>query len=225
VNVVELRVQFHRQMEEIEGKIIQLFAYISEDLAGATDALLSGDNAIAKALAERERTIDRVYQELEKLLNEQFALQAPVARDLRFLLSALRIVPELERSHDLVAHIARYADHGLSHEMSPRSRGLVERMGQLGSEMWCQAADCWHDRDGEAALLLDERDEEMDGLHAALVAELAAGRMSIPVIMDMTLVSRFYERLGDHAVNVARRVVYLAGIEPSAPVSGRDAFG
>jgi len=123
-------------------------------------------------------------------------------------------VPELERSHDLVEHIARRADHILSDDLSPRARGLVERMGELVSDMWRQASEAWYQRDSSAAALLAERDEEMDELHASLIAELASGKMTLPVAMEMTLVARFYERLGDHAVNVARRVVYLAGSLP-----------
>jgi phosphate transport system protein len=198
-------------LETIEGKVIQLFALVAEDLAGATHALLSGDNEVVKVLAERELLIDALYPEIEDLVNQQMALQAPVATDLRFLLSVLRIVPELERSHDLVVHIARRANHILSDDLSPRSRGLVDRMGNLGTEMWRHAADSWYQRDGSAAALLDERDDEMDELHATLIAELASGRMALPVTMEMTLVARFYERLGDHAVNIARRVIYLAG--------------
>jgi phosphate transport system protein len=135
----------------------------------------------------------------------------------------LRIVPELERSHDLVEHIARRAGQGLREELTPRARGLIGRMGDVGSEMWRDAADSWYDRDGIAADAISGRDDEMDDLHAALTAELGAGRISLPVAMDMALVARFYERLGDHAVNIARRVVYLTseaqalGIDPPHP--------
>jgi phosphate transport system protein len=130
------------------------------------------------------------------------------------LLSVLRIVPELERSHDLLVDIARRADHVLGEDLSLRSRGLVERMGILVSDMWRQAADSWYKRDRSVAAVLEERDDEMDEMHAALMAELASGRMTVPVTMEMTLVARFYERLGDHAVNIARRVIYLAGSQP-----------
>jgi phosphate transport system protein len=198
-------------MEAIEAKVIQLFALVAEDLAAATDGLLSGDDEMLSVVAEREMVIDALYEEVEELVNQHLALQAPVARDLRFLLSVLRIVPELERSHDLVLHIARHAERSLAEELSPRARGLIERMGLVGAEMWRQAADAWYERDGAAVDLLEEQDEEMDGLHASLIAELASGRMALPVTMDMTLVARFYERLGDHAVNIARRVTYLAG--------------
>jgi phosphate transport system protein len=209
--VSEQRQEFQRELDAIEAKVIELFALVAEDLAKATDALLSGDNEALKVLDERERAIDALYREIEALVNREIALQAPVASDLRFLLSVLRVVPELERSHDLVEHIARGANHILSEDLSPRSRGLVERMGNLGSDMWRQAADAWYRRDRSAAAVLDQRDVEMDELHASLIAELASGRMTLPVTMEMTLVARFYERLGDHAVNIARRVIYLAG--------------
>ena len=212
--MVEHRQEFQRELDAIEGKVIELFAMVAEDLGGATHALLSADNEVVKVLAERDLVIDALYAEIEELVNRDIALQAPVASDLRFLLSVLRIVPELERSHDLVVDIARRADHILSNDLSPRSRGIVERMGNLVSDMWRQAADAWYQRDRSAAVALAERDDEMDDLHASLIAELASGQMAIPVTMEMTLVARFYERLGDHAVNIARRVIYLAGSGP-----------
>ena len=213
--MAEHRQEFARELEAIEAKVIELFAMVAEDLPGATHALLSGDTEALRVLTERDKAMDALYQETEELVNREILLQAPVASDLRFLLSVLRIVPELERSHDLVVDIARRADHILSGDLSPRSRGLVERMGELVSDMWRQAADSWYKRDREASFKLDERDEEMDELHASLIAELAAGRMSLPVTMEMTLVARFYERLAAHAVNIARRVIYLAGTAPS----------
>ena len=126
----------------------------------------------------------------------------------------LRIVPELERSHDLVVHIAASAGHFLGDVLTPRARALTERMGELDATMWRQAADSWYQRDRSAAEKLGERDDEMDDLHASLIAELASGRMALPVTMEMTLVARYYERLAAHAVNIARRVIYLAGSAP-----------
>jgi phosphate transport system protein len=212
----ELRVRYHEQLGLIEGSVIQLFALVAEGLVAATDALLCGDSDVVEVLVERERSIDDLYRDVEALVNRQFALEAPVATDLRFLLSVLRVVPELERSHDLVVHIAQRAGRGMDADLTPRSRGLIERMGRVGSDMWRQAADAWYERDGSAAAALAERDDEMDGLHASLTAELLSGRMPLPVIMNMTLVARFYERLGDHAVNIANRVVYLSGQSPSS---------
>jgi phosphate transport system protein len=209
----ELRLEYRRHLEEINGQVIQLFALVGEGLAAATDALLTGDRDMARALMERDDLIDGLYRDVEGLVNHELALQAPLARDLRFLLSVLRIVPELERSHDLVEHIARRAVKGLREELTPRTRGLIEQMGTVGVEMWRAAADAWFERDPEGYTRIHERDDEMDDLHTNLTAELASGKTSLPVAMDMALVARFYERLGDHAVNIAHRVRYLAGIE------------
>jgi phosphate transport system protein len=210
----ENRQEFDNELEAIEAKVIELFAMVAEGLPVATQALLSGDTKAYPLLAERDRTIDALYVEVEGLANREILLQAPVASDLRFLLSVLRIVPELERSHDLVVHISAAASHLLGDDLTARARALVSRMGDLAAEMWRQAADSWYQRDRAAAVALAERDEGLDELHSSLIAELASGQMAVPVAMEMSLVARDYERLGAHAVNVARRVIYLAGSAP-----------
>ena len=214
--MTEPRHEFHRELEAIEVSVNQLFTMVTEDLPRATDALLNGNSEVVRELAERDRAIDDLYPKIEEFADRELVLQGPLGSDLRFLISVLRVVPELERSHDLVVNIARQASYILSDDLSPRSRGLVEQMGKVASDMWRQAADCWCERDRSAADILDDRDDEMDGLFASLMAELGSGRMTLPVTMQMTLVARFYERLADHAVNIARRVVYLAGTAPSA---------
>ena len=215
----EHRQEFDNELEAIEGKVIELFAMVGEGLPSATRALLTCDNDAFVALVERDRDIDALYLEVESLANREILLQAPVASDLRFLLSVLRIVPELERSHDLVVHIAASAGHLLGDRLTPRAHGLVERMGELAGEMWRKAADAWYQRDRNAAEALARRDQDLDELHASLIAELASGEMAVAVAMDMALIARDYERLGAHAVNVARRVVYLAGSAPGKPVN------
>jgi phosphate transport system protein len=213
----ENREEFQRDLERIEAKVIELFAMVAEDLPRATEALLTGDNDALAVLIEREQIIDALWPEIEELVNKEIVLQAPVAVDLRYLLSVLRIVPVLERAHDLVISIGSRANHSLGEELTPRSRVLVERMSEFASAMWRQAADAWYQRDRTAAFALSERDEEMDELHSSLMAELASGQMSVQVAMEMALVARDYERLGAHAVNIARRVVYLAGSNPEGP--------
>jgi phosphate transport system protein len=205
------RQEFERDLEAIESKVIELFALLAEDLPRATQALLTGNNEILQVLAERELLVDALYPEIEQLVNREIVLQAPVASDLRFLLSVLRIAPEIERSHDLLMHIAAQSNHILGADLTPRTRGLVDRMGNVVSDMWRRTADSWYQRDRSVALALVDLDDEMDDLHTSLVAELASGGMALPVTMEMTLVARDYNRLSAHAVNIARRVVYLAG--------------
>ncbi len=209
--MVEQRQEFQRELEAIETKVTGLFAMVVEDLPGATYALLSGNSEALGVLAEREQVFDALYREIDQLASREILLQAPVASDLRFLLSVLRVVPELERSHDLLVQIVSRASHILSSDLSPDSRSLVERMGDMAWGMWRQVADSWRHRDRSVARALSERHDRMNELHASLIAELASGGMTLPVTMEMTLVARFYQRLGDHAVNIAQQVIYLAG--------------
>jgi len=206
----ELRVAFHRDLANINDKVLQLFALVSEGLSGATDALLAGDRDAAKVLIARDELIDTLHLDVDNLVLRQLTLQSPMADDLRFLLCVMKIVPELERSGDLTEHIAQRAARGLTGELTPRIRGLVDQMGRVGVDMWRAAADAYAERDGSAVKRLRERDDEIDDLHVSLTAELASGRLTIPVAIEMALVGRFYERLGDHAVNIAARVRFLA---------------
>ena len=84
-------------------------------------------------------------------------------------------------------------------------------MGRVGVELWHMAADAYAERDPAAARIMEERDDELDELHSSVTAEIASGQVSVPVAMEMALLARFYERLGDHAVNIAERMAYLAG--------------
>src|SRR5579862_1724205 len=187
----EMRISYHRTLEMIDNRVVRLFALVADAIGGGTHALLSSDREVAQSITEREDLIDDLYVEVEQLVNSQFALNSPVASELRFLLTVLRIVPELERSHDLAEHIARRGTLGLRDELSPRARGLVGRMGDLGVRMWRDAAEAWATRDRTSGDRLDLLDDEMDELHTALTAELASGRMTLPVAMDMALVARF----------------------------------
>src|ERR1700729_220210 len=162
--VPEHRQEFQRELEAIEAKLIEMFAMVAEDLAEATRALVSDDVQVAELLAQRGEVMDALYPEIEQLASREIALQAPVASDLRFLLSVLLIVPELERSHHLVVHIAYRGQRIPSEDLSPRCRELVEREGKLASAMWREAADSWYQRDRSAVVALGKRDDEMNEL-------------------------------------------------------------
>ena len=207
---MELRSAFHRELEAIDLQVRRLFALVIEGLGGATDALLAGDRQAARDLVARDQLLDTVYVDVEKVVQRQFALQGPMASDLRFLLSVLRIVPELERSGDLAEHIAQCAVRGITSELTPRLRGLIQQMGRVGVSLWQDCARVFDEREAGAAERLRDLDDELDDLHVTFIAELATGKLSVPVAIELALVGRFYERLGDHAVNIAARVDYLA---------------
>jgi len=202
----KLRVGFHRDLDDINQKVVRLFALVSEAVAAANEALLGDDaDALAKVRAG-ETTIDGLMLEVEGDIERLLLLQAPVAGDLRYALAIIRIVPELERSGDLAEHIAKRAGTGLVAQLTPAARGMLERMGTVTAELWRMAADGFVDRDTTAGDRLEAADDEVDDLHADLTAELLAGGVTANAAADATLVARFYERLGDHAVHIATRV-------------------
>jgi phosphate transport system protein len=209
--------------DQVNAKMLQLFALVVEALAAATDALLSGDKRVVSVLSGRDALVADAYRDVELMVNRAVALGGQDEKKLRFLLMALRAVPELERSHELAEHIARRAAYGLGVELAPRSRGLIDRMGKVGVAMWRRAADCWYDKEGNVADDLAESDEEMDDLQMVLVTEVAASGVPVSVAMEMALVARFYERLGDHAVNVARMVRALQDDPQREPTPGERA--
>lgn len=194
--------------ELIDTRMTQLFALVSEALAGATEALLGNDTSTGLAVVEGDQTVDDLTAEIELLVWSQLGGSTPPSSSLRHMVGILLILPELERSGDLAEHIAQRAVTNLGAQMSPLSRGIVQRMSEVALEMWRDAADAYVDRTSEADAL-SEADEEIDILHERLTKEIAAETMPTAIGAQVTLLARFYERLGDHAVNLARRVEML----------------
>ncbi len=198
-------------IDVIEVRITQLFAMVTEALAGATEALLGNDAEIGLTVVEGDQAVDDLTAEVELLVWPQLDVEGTPSSTLRHLVGVLLILPELERSGDLAEHIAQRAVTNIGVEMSPLSRGIVQRMSEVALEMWRDATDAYVDRVARSGALAED-DEEIDILHDRLTGEIAAGTMPSAIGAQVTLVARFYERLGDHAVNLARRVEMLYGL-------------
>lgn len=197
---------FTGELDSIDERVNRLFALVTESLVAATDSFLSADRDVARSVVGNDELIDTLEREIEGSVERLMLFQAPVARDFHRLLTALRIVPELERSGDLAEHIASRAASGLGAELPPAVRGIVEQLGQKVVAMWRGAADAWADADGSAAARLVEEDQIVNALHKRLWDAVAAAGLSSAVAMEMALVARFYERLGDHAKHIAERL-------------------
>ncbi|MGH9126126.1 MAG: phosphate signaling complex PhoU family protein [Acidimicrobiales bacterium] len=194
-------------LRSIDTQVGYLFAMVSEGLAAATAAFLSGDRDAARDLSANDHHVDELQLEIERLVFREVIDHHALSRDeLAHLLQVMQIVPELERSGDLVEHIALRTPQDLAQVISPRCRGLIQQMGAIAVEMWHTAATAFRERDPAAAARLRLRDDDLDDLHVTLTSELAAVALPVPVAIEMGLVARFFERLGDHAVNVSRRV-------------------
>ncbi len=203
-------------LEQIDRTVLQLFALVGDSVSGATLALLAGDREAAKALAERDEIVDSMCHEIEELTLQQLTVAGITSPDqLRYLVTVIRMLPDLERNGDLAEHVARRAARGLGAELSARSRGLLERMGEVAVHMWRATTDAYAERQPKGWELVDDLDDEMDDLHVSLTVEVVAGTMPLPVAVELALLARFYERFGDHAVTLAKRVAVLARSGPT----------
>ena len=205
--------------DDMDRMLVQVFALVGEGIAGATDALLASDREAAKVLVQRDEVVDKLIYRISELAQEHLIDRDPPKELRRELLAILRMLADIERNGDLAEHIARRAARGLGAEMSPRSRGLVERMGEVTATIWRSTADAFAERSVTACYAVDDLDDEIDELHVILTAEIVSGSMPIPVAIELAMVARFYERFGDHAVNLARR---MAALITGTPEPGRS---
>src|ERR1700733_1082684 len=139
------------QPHEVDRLFAQVFALVGEGIAGATHALLAGDRQAAKELVQRDEVIDRIISEISQTVQHELVHGETTAEDRRELVAILRMLPDMERNGDLAEHIARRAARGLGTELSARSRGLVERMGEVATHMWRATTDAHPHRPTTAA--------------------------------------------------------------------------
>ena len=191
-------------------RVSLLFAMVTQAVARSGWALLSEDPHMGQGVVEGDQAIDELTAEIELAVWERLRRAPPDWERLQQAVGLLLILPELERSADLAEHIAQRSLTGLGAEMTPVSRGILQRMSDVAIDMWNRAAKAYTEGSVHFAEL-DEADEVLDVLHEQLSNEVAAGGMDAAVGAQVTLLSRFYERLGDHAVNLARRIDNLRG--------------
>jgi phosphate transport system protein len=199
---------------QLRQQTVQVFALVGEAIAGATHALLANDRELAKRIVDQDVTIDNLVDSMVNTAQTRLLEERSLGADSkRMLMTLIRILPDIERNGDLAEHIARRAARGLGNEMSPRSRGLVERMGEVASMIWREATDIIIDGKLGSLGEIEDIDDELDDLHVSLTAELTSGSMALPVAVELALLARFYERFGDHCVNLARRQVGRDGAD------------
>jgi len=168
------------ELKEVEATFIQIFALVGEAIAGATHALLTGDREVAKALVAQDERVDQLVRHIADLAQRSLAQGLGTTDERYQLIAVLRMLPDLERNGDLAEHIARRAARGLGAEMSPRSRGLIERMGEVAATIW-QATATAIDQKANSAAAIEDLDDELDALHVTLTAEVSSGSMALPV--------------------------------------------
>jgi phosphate transport system protein len=199
---------FDDQLAIFDDDVRSMFVAVAVGVDRASKAFWAGDISEAIRLVEAEGLATDVLSRVEHELQITFARQAPVARDMRFILTVLRIVPQLERCVELAAHIAERAQ--LGPQLPSALADSLVSMGAITSEMWEQATTAWKEGDPGAGVRLDEADDELDVLADEATGLLSrSSELSWPMVMEGRLVIRFYERLGDHAVHVCERIRWM----------------
>jgi phosphate transport system protein len=207
-----MREVFEEQLEGVFNDLADISRSVQVAVARATEALMTGDATIAEQVISADIDIDRARERVEDQAFEMLSLQAPVATDLRTIVAALRMVVELERMGDLSVHVAKIARLRVPELAVPEhARPTMSRMAQVAEDMVGRVTQIIVGRDVEAAIALGRDDEEMDRLRRTSFTELLSPDWpyGVEAAVDLALLGRYYERIADHAVSVANRVVFV----------------
>jgi len=215
----EARRSFHQELGHIRDDLIRLAATVCEVIPRGTEALLAGDIAAAQALIDGDEALDRLAREVEDRCFHQMALQQPMAGDLRALVTAIRLTAELERSGDLVVNVAKGSLRMPGAAIDPRTRGLIQTMSDEALRLFRSALEAYAENDEAKGAALRTMDDSLDDVHRAYIQQVLescrAGALDIQVAVQLALIGRYYERIGDHAVNIGERVCFLVtGLAP-----------
>ncbi|WP_121257933.1 phosphate signaling complex protein PhoU [Nocardioides ferulae] len=215
-----MREAFHEQLDSMFADLADIAHKVQTSVQRATAALLSGDADMAEHVISADVEIDRARERVEDTAFSLLSLQQPVAGDLRTVVAALRMVSELERMGDLSVHVAKIARLRVPNVAVPDElRPTLVRMAEVAQEMVGQVTSIITTRDVEAAIALGRADEEMDQLRRASFSVLLGDGWThgVEAAVDIALLGRYYERIADHAVSVANRVVFVVtGENPAA---------
>jgi phosphate transport system protein len=207
-----IRSVFQDELDSVSQTLFELSVMVSDSMAKATRALMSKNLSLAEEVISFDEKIDAVQHDLDARIIDIIARQQPVASDLRALVTALRMSADLERMGDLADHVAKVVR--LRHPGSAvpdQLLGLIESMGVTAEKIAAKTGVVISTRDTALAAQLEKDDDEMDLLHRQLIAALIAPtwQHGVETAIDLTLLGRYYERYADHAVSVARRVIFL----------------
>jgi phosphate transport system protein len=209
----DLRREFHHQLGELRNRIAGLAALVTEQVPRATEILLSQDLEGADYLIHADDEMDAKALILEEECYELLALQSPVASDLRRVVAALRIIADVERSADLAVNICKAARRIYGQRLDPRLRGIIQKMGDQARQLFKEATESYLNDDAVRAAALADMDGYLDALQREFVQAIfqshSEGHIDLQVAVQLAVVARFYERIGDHAVNVGERVRYV----------------
>ena len=216
-----MREVYHEQLDRVSDDLVEMTRLVASAMDKATRSLLDADLALAESVIAGDDAIDAITSKVEADCFQVSARQQPVATDLRIVVASLRISASLERMGDLAAHIAKSARMRYPGSAIPAQlRPTFQSMGAVAQNVVAKTGSVIATKDVTMAADIQRTDEDMDRYHRELFQTVLAPtwEYGVEAAVDVTLLSRFYERFADHAVTIAKRVVYVATGEPYATI-------
>lgn len=207
-----MREVFQQELHEVQDRLVRISELVEVAIRDATTAFRKSDVALAEQVIDNDAEIDALADGLDELAIAILARQAPVARDLRLIVSALRMSASLERMGDIAEHIAQLARYRFPDKVIPKGlRDTFNEMGEIDVEMAELLTQLMRDQDTEIVTKIRNLDDRLDELHASVFEKVlsetfTADRMNV---IDATLASRYHERFGDHAVSITKKMLYF----------------
>ena len=220
-----MRKAFHGELDQIGRMLVDMSEAVAVAVDDATSALLDADLPLAEKVISGDAGIDRLRDDLDARALDLLARQQPVAVDLRMVITSLKAAADLERMGDLALHVAKVARMRYPASAVPDDvRGTIREMGQVALSIVEKTRQVLEGQDISLAEQLEREDDAMDALHRRLFAHLLSGEWThgMEPAIDITLIGRYYERYADHAVSVARQVIFLVTGEPAPLPSSLD---
>jgi phosphate transport system protein len=218
-----MRDAYHEELDSIGESLVEMTRLVGSAMARATTALLDADLTLAESVIAADDSIDELQHALDDRSLDLLARQQPVAGDLRTIITSLRMSADLERMGDLARHVAKVARRRYPQSaIPPELRGTIVEMGAIAESLVAKVGSIIASKDVEAALALDAEDDAMDTLHRSLFKSLMDDKWKhgVESAVDVTLCGRYYERFADHAVSVAKRMVFLVTGEHPESIIG-----
>lgn len=204
--------KFDEELKNLKDKILKLGALVEEQVQNAVNALVKRDSSLAKDVIEKDTQVNRIEVEIDEECIRLIALRQPVGVDLRFITTAMKLVTDLERIGDLAVDICERA---IELNLEPQLKPFIDipRMADISMQMLKGALDAFVNRDSKLAQEVCARDDEVDNLNVQIFRELLTFMVedshTISRAVRISYISKYLERVADHATNIAEMVVYL----------------
>ena len=208
-----MREVFQQELHEVQERLVEIAGLVEVSIENATRAFNESNVALAETVIADDDQIDAAAVALDELAINILARQQPVARDLRIVVSALRISASLERMGDMAEHIAQLSRYRFPDKVVPKSlRGTFAELGRLDVQIAKKLTELLRTEDIKLAEEIRNDDDKIDELHVSVFDKVLGETWKGATVdtVDATLASRYHERFADHAVSIAKKVQYLA---------------